>query len=115
MLMITKPDQVADLTKFAKNSLTIFCKFSKKSHFLLGTLLPTLTLEFSNFSKFCDFSSFSQFLVLRANLHICVERNKNHFCDYMTSEPARLAEIPVLWCREQEIFQVITLVGWPDK
>ena len=97
MLMITKPDQVLDLTKFAKNRKSDdFLQVFDKSQFLLGTLLPTLTLEFGNFSKFFDFSSFSQFLVLRANLHICVERDKNHFCDYMTNEPSRFAEIPVL-------------------
>ena len=27
-----------------------------------------------------------------------VKRNKNQLCDYMTTEPARLAGIPVLWC-----------------
>ena len=26
------------------------------------------------------------------------KRNKNQLCDYMTTEPARLAGIPVLWC-----------------
>ena len=30
---------------------------------------------------------------------ILVERNKNELCDYRTTEPARLAGIPVLWCR----------------
>ena len=29
-----------------------------------------------------------------------VKRNKNQLCDYMTTEPARLAGIPVLWCRD---------------
>ena len=27
------------------------------------------------------------------------KRNKNQLCDYMTTESARLAGIPVLWCR----------------
>ena len=27
-----------------------------------------------------------------------VKRNKKQLCDYMTTEPARLAGIPVLWC-----------------
>ena len=34
----------------------------QKSQFLLGTLLPPVTLGLINFSKYCDFSSFSQFL-----------------------------------------------------
>ena len=29
-----------------------------------------------------------------------VNRIKNQLCDYMTTEPARLAGIPVLWCRD---------------
>ena len=29
-----------------------------------------------------------------------VKRNKNQLCDYMTSGPARLAEIPVSRCRD---------------
>lgn len=52
-------------------SLTIFqvtCDFSHffvtlmKSKLLSGTLLPPLTHEFINFSKFCDFLNFLQFL-----------------------------------------------------
>ena len=34
----------------------------QKSQFLLGTLLPPVTLVVINFSKNCDFSNFSQFL-----------------------------------------------------
>ena len=34
----------------------------QKSQFLLGTLLPPLTPDLSNFSKNCDFFNFSQFL-----------------------------------------------------
>ena len=29
-----------------------------------------------------------------------VKRNKNQLCDYMTTEPARLAGIPALWCED---------------
>ena len=34
------------------------------------------------------------------NLGTLVKRTKNQLCDFMTTEPARLAEIPVLWCRD---------------
>ena len=34
----------------------------QKSQFLLGTLLPPVTLDLINFSKNCDFSNFLQFL-----------------------------------------------------
>ena len=34
----------------------------QKSQFLLGTLLPPVTLDLINLSKNCDFSNFSQFL-----------------------------------------------------
>ena len=31
------------------------------------------------------------------------QRNKNRLCDYMTTEPARLAGITVLWCWESRL------------
>ena len=34
----------------------------QKSQFLLGTLVPPVTLDLISFSKNCDFSNFSQFL-----------------------------------------------------
>ena len=34
----------------------------QKSQFLLGTLLPPVTLDLINFSKNCNFSNYSQFL-----------------------------------------------------
>ena len=43
----------------------------QKSQFLLGTLLPLLTLVLINFSKNCDFSNFSQFLEKSQKLQNC--------------------------------------------
>ena len=58
-------------------------------------------------------------LALQRSRHLS-KRNKNQFCDYMTTEPARLAGIPG---SRVEIFQEITLAGcysmlyardWPE-
>ena len=49
------------LTKKITNSK--ISQVLEKLQFLLGTFLPPLPLEFSNFSKNCHFKNFSQFLV----------------------------------------------------
>ena len=54
-------------------------------------------------------------LLLWRDLSTLVERNKNHLCDYMTTEPARLAQIPVLWCRDPRWIWVNTLAGRPGE
>ena len=47
---------------FSKNcDFFNFSQFLEKSQFLLGTLVPPVTLDLINFSKNCDFSNFSQF------------------------------------------------------
>ena len=47
-----------------------------------------------------------------------VKSIKNQICDYMTTEPARLAGIPVLWCRLDpgwKFSKDITLAGRPGE
>ena len=64
--MVTKPDRIADLTKFAK--ITKNRKFDDFSRYMyLGFLAVYVHFHFS---KFCDFFNFSQFLPLRTNLDI---------------------------------------------
>ena len=42
----------------------------------------------------------SRAVSLCRDLGILVKRNINRLCHYMTTEPARLAGIPALWCRD---------------
>ena len=64
-LNFSKKCDLSNFSQFLEKSQNL-----QKSQFLLGTLLPLLTLVLINFSKNCDFSNFSQVLLLRANLDI---------------------------------------------
>ena len=67
MLMVTKPDRIADLTKFAK--LTKNRKFDDFSGYNMYLRFLAVYVHF-HFSKFFGFFNFSQFLPLRTNLDI---------------------------------------------
>ena len=79
---------------FSKNcDFSNFLQFLEKSQklqklqFLLGILLPPLTLDLINFSKNCDFSNFSQVLLLHANLDIsCCSAFFSHTCTCKSQE-----------------------------
>ena len=62
-------------------------------------------------SEFCYWASeFSYLLAQWASEVFQIKRSKNQLCDYKTTEPA------LMLARSQaEIFQVITLAGWPGE
>ena len=87
---LRKLQKIGSLTSFH-----VTCNFSQffvmlmKSQFFSGTLLPPLTHEFINFSKFCDFFNFLQFLkksqVLPSTLLLLLTLtliNFSKFCDF---------------------------------